>query len=302
MTRLSGFEQLSGDEWQDLCMRVLHEHHPGPEFIEVPDDDRGDAGLEAFSLTGCSYQCYAPEGEPLSTGERYRKQRDKMTEDVGKFVVNTDKIKKVLPPDLKISYWVLLVPYINSRHLVEHGAKKTGEVRTAGLAYAAADIVVVALTLAAFERAREAVISRQLTKLSLPPLDAVDYGHLDDELIDRMNSKLGMTAQYADEGKRWHLVNRLLTNYIAGRAHRDHVRDHFSELGDQLEWRLSDLEDRLAVQYALDQSVPDRRLLTVLNDTEKTVEDVLNTHVTQSRVIAEGQVADWLMRCPLDFV
>lgn len=40
----------------------------------------------------------------------------------------------------------------------------------------------------------------------------------------------------------------------------------------------------------------------MLKDTENTVDEVLNTHMMQSRVIAEGQVADWLMRCPLDFV
>lgn len=302
MTRLSGFEQLSGDEWQDLCVRVLHEHHPGPELIEVPDDDRGDAGLEAFSLTGHAYQCYAPEGEPLTTDVRYRKQRDKMTDDVGKFIGNADKIKRLLPPELRISCWVLLVPFINSRRLVEHAARKTSEIRSSGLAYASSDIVVTAVTLDAFEGAREAVINRQLTKLELPPLDAVDYSHLDDELIGRMATKLAMTSQYAEETRRGPLVNRLLANHVAGRARRDHVQDHYSELGDQLETRLSDLEDRLVVQYALEETVPDRRLLTVLRDTEKTVEEVLNPQAPHSRIIAEGQVADWLMRCPLDFV
>jgi hypothetical protein len=302
VTRLSGFEQLSGDEWQNLCIRVLHEHHPGPELVDVPDDDRGDAGLEAFSLSGCAYQCYAPEGEPLSTDARYRKQRDKMTADVGKFMSNVDKINKMLPLGTVISYWVLLVPYINSRRLIEHAAVKTNELRAASLAYASADIIVRAVTLDAFERAREAVINRQLTKLALPPLGGADYSHLNDELIDRMNAKLGMTARYADDAKRAPLINRFLTHYVAGQARRDHVQDHYSELGDKLETRLSDLEDRLAVEYALTETVPDRRLLTVLRDTERMVDSVLNTHPPHSRIIAEGQVADWLMRCPLDFV
>jgi hypothetical protein len=302
MTRMSGFEQLSGDDWQDLCLRVLHEHHPGAELVEVPDDDRGDAGLEAFSLTGCAYQCYAPEGEPLATGARYEKQRDKMTSDVRKFIVNADKIKSLLPPDLKISSWVLLVPLINSRRLVEHSATKTSEIRAAGLSYAAADIVVVGQTLAAFERARVAVVTRQLTKFDLPPLVAVDYSHLGDELVERMSTKLGMTMQYAAEEKRRNIVNRLLSNNVAGRTHRDFVQDQYSELGDQLEAQLSDLEDRLAMQYALEEQVPDRRLLTVLRDTERAVDSILNTRANESRIIAEGQVADWLMRCPLDFV
>jgi hypothetical protein len=109
MSRPSGFEQLSGEEWQELCIRVLHEHHPGPELVEVPDDDRGDAGLEVFSLSGNAYQCYAPEGEPLTASQRYNKQRDKMTADVGKFIDNATKIQALLPARLCISRWVMLV-------------------------------------------------------------------------------------------------------------------------------------------------------------------------------------------------
>jgi len=301
MTRLSGFEQLTGDEWQELCLRVLHEHHPGPELIEVPDDDQGDAGLEAFTLSGTAYQCYAPEGEPLQTAQRYAKQRDKMTADVGKFIANAAKIHELLPAGLRITRWVLLVPHFNSKRLVAHAKDKTNEIRSAALPYAADDIVVVALTLDSFEAARTAVVSRQLSKLSLPPLHAVDYSTIADQLIETMSGKLEMTALYSDEAKRAKIVNRFLGNYISGRAHRDHVSDYYSELGDQLEERITDLEDRLAVQYALTETVPDRRLRVVLDDTEAAVNEVLNTNTSDSRVIAEGQVADWLMRCPLDF-
>lgn len=301
MTRLSGFEQLSGDEWQDLCLRVLREHHPAPELVEVPDDDRGDAGLEAFSLSGCAYQCYAPEGEPLTMAQRYNKQRDKMTADVAKFIANSAKIASLLPAGLAISRWVLLVPHVNSRKLIEHARTLTDRVRAAGLSYAAMDIVVVALTLDSFQGAMVAVVSRQLSKLHLPPLDAVDYSDIDDALIAKMNDKLALTAQYADEGKRSRIINRLLESYVSGLSHRAHVSDYYSELGDRLEHDLADLEDRLAMQYALSETVPDRRLNKVLTDTEAVVDTVLNTHAPHSRVIAEGQVADWLMRCPLDF-
>lgn len=302
MTNLSGFETMSGDEWQDLCVRVLHEHYPGAELVEVPDDDRGDAGLEAFTLNGCVYQCYAPENEPLSTSIRYNKQRDKMTADVGKFIKNADKIKKILPSGLLVDRWVLLVPLINSRRLLEHAKKKTDEVRAASLSYVSSDFVVVSQTLDAFGSARESVVNRQLKKLHLPPVDDVDFSDLDDELVSKMRSKLAMTVVYADDDKRRGATNRFLKSYISGRTHRDFVQDQYSELGYQLEEELSDLEDRLSVQYALDEPVPDRRLSRVLADTEQAVADVLKSHTRQNRVIAEGQVADWLMRCPLGFL
>jgi hypothetical protein len=52
---MSGFEHLSGTEWQNLCVRVLHEHHGGGQFVEVPDQDGGDAGIEGYSLDGCKH-------------------------------------------------------------------------------------------------------------------------------------------------------------------------------------------------------------------------------------------------------
>jgi len=299
--RLSGFEQLSGKEWETLCLRVLHEHHPGHELVEVPDQDRGDAGLEAFSLSGVAYQCYSPEGEPLRAAQRLQKQRKKMDEDVAKFIDNADKIRALLPPGLVIKHWVLLVPYISSRQLLEHAAIKTTKVRQACLDYADGSLMVTSHTLDSYERAREAVVSRQLTKLRLPPVQATSYSAIDDPLIDIIHTKLAKTDFYSNGERRSKLVDRLLTNQVAGRSHRDHVRDQYSELGDDLESRLVDLEERLAVQYPLSIPGADRLLQTVLFDTESLVTDVLNTRPSDSRVIAEGQVCEWLMNCPLDF-
>ncbi|MCP2316830.1 hypothetical protein APR12_002170 [Nocardia amikacinitolerans] len=302
MTNLAMSVSYTGEEWQDLCVRVLHEHHAAPSLIEVPDGDRGDAGLEAFSLDGCAYQCYAPENDPmLSTKTRYEKQRDKMTTDLNKFVNNAEKIQKLIPPDLRIKYWILLVPTINTRSIVEHSRTKTVEVRQACLPYAAPDITIVAQTLASYPRAREAVVRRQLDKLALPLPEPIDYSNLADDLVKHVDSKLAHTSAFSDAEKRSKLVSRLMKNYVVSRGYRDHIRDQYSELGDDLEKLLDDIEERLSLQYALDQPVPDRRLTVVLKDTEEAVNELLNTRSDNGREIAEGQVADWLMRCPLDF-
>lgn len=301
-SRLSGFEHLSGNDWEALCLRVLHEHHPGHELIEVPDQDRGDAGLEAFSLSGVAYQCYAPENEPLRAAQRLTKQRRKMDDDIDKFIDNTEKIKAILPPGQVLTHWVLLVPHISSKQLLEHAALKTAQLRAACLEYASDGIIATAHTLNSYEGAREAVVRRQLTKLDLPPVAATTYGDIDDPLIDVIQSKLEKTALYADSGRRSKLVDRLLINQVAARSHRGHIRDQFSELGDDLDARFSDLEARLEVQYPLSHPGPDRLLQTVLADSENLVTQVLNTRSANSRIIAEGQVCEWLMSCPLDFI
>ncbi|MFF4779585.1 hypothetical protein ACFY05_42900 [Microtetraspora fusca] len=300
-TALSGFESLTGAQWQDLCMRVLHHHHGGGELIEVPDDDGGDNGLEAFSLDGCVYQCYAPDNEPLTTAVRYTKQRDKMTRDIGKFITNEEKLKRILPPDYSARRWILLVPYINTKRLAEHARTQTERLRNEHLPYTSQDIYVVAHTLRSYEAAKAAVIARRLDILRIPTPDNLDFGHIDDPAVDRMKEKLAKTSTFRIADKRDRMVDRYLKNHVAGQANRDWLRDEYAELNDDLEERLADLESRLEMQYPLDHPDPNKLLATVLKDTEMLVSSTLNSGSMQSRVIAEGQVAEWLMRCPLDF-
>ncbi|MEU6793997.1 hypothetical protein ABZ907_20060 [Nonomuraea wenchangensis] len=282
-------------------MRVLHQHHGGGELIEVPDDDGGDNGLEAFSLDGCVYQCYAPDNEPLATGVRYTKQRTKMTNDVGKFIKNEEKLKRILPPNYLTRRWILLVPYINTKRLTEHARTQTERLRQTRLPYISSDVYVAAHTLRSYEAATNAVIARRLDLLRIPTPEGLDFGHIEDPAIDRMKEKLAKTSTFSAIEKRDRMVDRYLKNHVAGLASRDWLRDEYSELNSDLEERLTDLESRLEMQYPLDHQDPNKLLATVLKDTESLVSSTLNSANTQSRVIAEGQVAEWLMRCPLDF-
>jgi hypothetical protein len=46
------------------------------QFVEVPAN-KGDSGIEAFSLEGCAFQCYAPEGEnDVATTAHKHKNKD----------------------------------------------------------------------------------------------------------------------------------------------------------------------------------------------------------------------------------
>lgn len=300
-TALSGFEELSGDEWQKLCMQVMHIHHGPGELIEVPDHDRGDAGIEAFSLNGCVYACYAPQPEPLTTAVRRKKQIDKLDSDIAKFVGNEEKLKAMFPPDYQVGRWTLLVPYLNTKDVHVRASTKTAEVRSSGLSYVASSIVVKVETLNSYDLARRTVVAQQLAKVHLPAPVDLDYSDVSDPQIDKMHEKLAKTALYSDSDRRSAFVDRLLRNLIAAQHHRAFIGDHYSELADALDEQMADLEARLGVQYPLNEPNPDRMLSSVLQDTEQLVGSGLNTSDADSRTIAEGQIADWLMRCPLDF-
>ena len=84
----AGPVRLSGEEWQGWANQLLTQRYGPAEYQKVPDNMRGDAGIEGFTLNaGHAYQAYGCE-EPISAAERYEKQRDKMTRDINKFVAN----------------------------------------------------------------------------------------------------------------------------------------------------------------------------------------------------------------------
>lgn len=64
---------ISGDDWQKFVVRLLYSRY-GSNLIEVPDQHKGDHGIEAFTTDGCAYQCYAPEGDvgPAIIAERHK--------------------------------------------------------------------------------------------------------------------------------------------------------------------------------------------------------------------------------------
>lgn len=300
-TPLSGFEGLDGHAWEDLCMRVLQVHHGPGELTVIPDDDRGDNGVEAYAQQGHVYACYAPQLEPLTAAQRRTKQIDKINRDVGKFITKKNKLAAMFPPGFQARRWILLVPRITTKDLHTRASQLTADVRAASLPYADASIVVTAQTLESLPVATRTVVENQLVTLKLPTPDLTGFGDIEDPQVKTINSKLAKTRYFQDPTRRRDLVDRLLKNMLAGQAHRQYVGDHFSELGDELDAKMSDLESRLAVQFPLDHPDPDNLLSTVLKAAEETVTSNLNTADAESRVIAEGQVAEWLMRCPLDF-
>ncbi|MEU1435001.1 hypothetical protein ABZ438_12990 [Streptomyces sp. NPDC005786] len=296
---MHGLIGLSGAEWQDLCTRVLRMQH-GADLVPVPDKG-GDHGLEAYTLSGHLFQCYSPE-EPLSNQKRYEKQRDKTTKDIGKFIDNADKLKKLFGEHVKINRWIIMCPYIDNKDLVAHCASQTKRIRDANLAYADPDIHVICQTMEDYELSYKRVVNAQLARMHLPPLSEPDYSSVDSASVDKMREKLAKVHSLRDESRRNDYVRRLLYSYINSQEFRSYIKDHYTEIHALLESELDDLEQRLVMEFSLDDSRAATLLQRVLAETESRVKGCApDTTSGDSRTLAQGQVAEWLMRCPLDF-
>ncbi|MFX1700294.1 hypothetical protein [Paraburkholderia sp. A1RO-5L] len=102
---------------QNWANQLLSCHYGPANYQVVPDNDKGDAGIEGFTVScGHAYQAYGCE-EPLTTKARFIKQRTKMTDDVAKFIKNKSALSKIFGT-VKITRWILFVPYFDSKEIV----------------------------------------------------------------------------------------------------------------------------------------------------------------------------------------
>src|SRR5438477_81515 len=127
----------SPDEWQQLVVKLLKMRYSTGEFIEVPDTVHGDCGIEGFGRDGKAYQCYAAE-EPLSTAELTKRQKVKISRDLGKLKTNAPTLLSICGTT-RLRHWIFVVPRWEDKDLQAYAEEKATEIRHAGLAFIAPD-------------------------------------------------------------------------------------------------------------------------------------------------------------------
>jgi hypothetical protein len=292
-------QNWTGEEWQGHCLRLLKLRY-NSGFFEVPDEHQGDCGLEGFATDGNAYQCYAAQ-EPLTAKDRYEKQRDKITDDIKKFIENKDMIALLLGA-VKICCWALLVPRYADKRLLAHAHKKAQEVIQANLPYVAAGFSVNILNEETFavERARllDVGLSKINLSVALPENSAVDeWVSKHDSLVQKLDTKLSKVK------KEYSILRMtLLRRYVAGQDALDELRKLSPQLYARAIRAKREQESFLETECELSEGKP----MDLLRDTLGAFENHVQSEVpslagSAAKTLAYEAVTDWLLRCPLDF-
>lgn len=289
-----------GTDWQVYCITLLFLRYQNHDIQVVPDRHMGDLGLEAFSLDGVAYQCYAAL-EPLSTKELYEHQRRKLTDDTNKLRDNATEIAKLLG-DLKISTYVYLVPRHDSHKLVQHAAVVSERVRSWGLSFIAADFRVVVETDDNYGTERQQLqrIPEQVVPAAhAPAAQVTDWSSTNDRLLGTVREKLRALG-YVGEALEA-AVQATALAFCTGENALDALRDKFPDYWSAASQTKSRREGRLPLEYPPGASTA---VSVVPGIAAKLAEEI---HIDAPPIspsladqIAWGAVADWLMRCPLE--
>ena len=135
------FGPFNGSTWEGLCQQVFKRKHQA-ECYQQMHASPGDYGIEGYTVnTGWAFQCYCPEKHYERT-ELYEKQRDKITEDVGKLKLYKKELEERLG-STKLSRWVFVTPEIDRNALLRHAKTKEAEVRGWGLPFLEGDFTIL---------------------------------------------------------------------------------------------------------------------------------------------------------------
>ncbi len=290
------------EEWQDFCTQLLRAHHGPAQLQVVPDNDAGDWGIEAYSLDGCAYQCYAVEGEPLSTRIRFERQRDKLTSDVAKLQNNDDAICRLLS-EHGLHRWIFLVPLFDTKRLILHAAKKQAEIRLLGLSCTAADFTILIHTADDYPLARRTIVEDGLAMVPVEfeparQAEQMEWQSEHTDLVQTMLDKLSHVQTMTDGERRREMVELLVSNYISGENYLDRLKQDFPNLWRQVEDRRLSFERSLRVESKLAASPATQHFQQTLESYRDLIHGLLPR---VSGDLSLGATADWLMRCPLEF-
>lgn len=293
-----------GRDWQDYCIQLLQKRYAAQNSHSlqlVPDRHQGDLGLEAFSYDGHAYQCYAAE-EPLTVVACYEKQRDKLTIDLGKLRDRKGEVAGLLG-NIVIHRYVFMVHRHDSRKLISHAHSKAEDVRTWGLPFIADEFSIVIETDDDYANERKAIHALPVEIVESVRPTADDRVSWKTAHIDLHTTALSKLEHVTPSSSiRDAVMASLTSQYIQGENVLERLKNVVPEIHIGILAAKAHREDLLVLEYPPEANASQGTLTVIANDLAKRLHadfPVLSSQLAET--LAWSTVADWLMRCPLNF-
>ena len=295
-------------EWEKHVQRLLKQRYckPPGTYQEVPDTVKGDCGVEGFAQDGTAYQCYAAQ-QWLNPNDLVKKQKNKITADIAKFIRNEDAFCKIFG-HVKIRQWNLVVPYWSNKDLKMHANAKALEVRERKLKHTQKNFAISILTADDF-----AVEVALLAKLDLYQFDVAAPPTESDRLAKWMKgrsnlslvSNLERKAARIGAGKSQQLKEkfqaRIVAQYIGGDIVLCRLEQELTEVyGKVIEYKVARETNLEAESYATTK-VPAEFFESTLQEYRTELQSVPGISPRVADILAREAVSDWLLNCPMDF-
>lgn len=273
-------------------------------FVEIPDTTNGDCGLDGFTRCGKAFQCYAAE-EPLGAAELTRKQKAKISTDIQKLIQHQQTITGLVGITV-IEHWILVVPRWEDKSLLAFAEAKMAELRAANIPFISPRIVPSICTGEDFAIQRQQLIQAGRESLRIDsgfaaPAAIEDWVAGNDQLVAQLDRKV-LAIRPGDEQGARKLRDLFVQHYLDGQNALAKLRTDFPDFYEAVDRIKKDKEHFLATASLSTPALPPDHLRQTTASLESDIAAKLNglDRFNVQQFVHEA-IADWLLRCPLDF-
>lgn len=295
-------------EWERHIQKVLKVRYAQPvgSYQHIPDEIKGDCGLEGFAMDGTGYQCYACQNWN-DFGVLLEHQKNKMTVDIGKLIRKETELQKILG-DIRIGIWNFVLPFFNDKELLMHARKKEMEVRQRNPSHVTKEFRISVVTGEDFMVETQALAKQNLYQfdvVDLPDSVATAVKWLDEhkglQLVENLTRKATVIAKGKSGKIRDGFLNRMVKDYVDGQVVLGKLELELPEVYEDVIRRKTDREGELEAECATNTAVPGQFFDLTLSAYKSQLRAVSGISPRAADILAKEAVSDWLLRCPLEF-
>jgi len=289
--------------WENYFKDILRRHYGPSNIKDIPDSYGGDFGIECYSFSGHAFQCYLPE--QYSDKEKLTKaQKNKIRQDILKLTTKNRESFIKLFEGMKISRWILATPEYLDSEIALYTSAKSIKVRKLGLPYISDDFQIIVQTEKDYKSEVKS-LHHDLYQLSL------DFNQVDAEkadawishnliFLEKMDIKL---PKVTPSEKVAQMKSFLVQKYLEFQNLLDHLRTEWPELHTKIIASINHRTSYLESRFLTDTAKQPQEVIK--NELDKLKSDIAAEIPTLKKadleLITYGVIADWLIRCPLDF-
>jgi hypothetical protein len=301
----TAYRDFDGNSWEEFCQVCLKLKYENEGYQELPAW-HGDLGIEGYTRTGKVFQCYCPD-EDYEPHTLYEKQRTKITTDLTKLKTHKVELKKYLN-GISIINWIFLTPMYKNKELVLHCATKAQEYKSLHLDILADNFDVLIYDIDFFISQIPIVNGTSNNKVEIN-IDRDKSQEVDwrTENIPLVNNALTKHSKRVKDGpNKTENVNKLTEFTIGDFINEQQIVNKWRELYP------NDYERFLRLISDYEMTV-ETMCITNTNDNNKLYERIQNElkgkiksefHYLNDITIeklTKGVMADWILRCPINF-
>lgn len=304
----------SGEEWEKLCNSCYRIRYQEQGYQEIPAKYKGDGGIEGFTKNGIVYQCYCPE-KTYTDDELYEHMRDKMTEDVSKF------ISKDYEPVLKrlgihnVREWHFVVPEYRDKRILEHAEKKRKAVleykkrNSKQCDYISEDFTITIKVIDDFKLELSKIIRNDYdSKIDLTVLRKknVDWTNCDSAKVNNVKRKIKAVMSGIDDDDQDYIdiVNRYMESYVIGIELMEKLRKDQVDLYEQIIGLETTYKRQIEIKTKTntDSSINQKLFTEILDEFQDILEKEF-PYLPRASIgeLKDDMISSWLADCSMQF-